>query len=165
MEYQTFLDTLVTRFGNINTKFYDYEHNIADGIYLRKLNMRKGVLMGGVTHLRETTLIVLKGSIKLISDKGISLLNTGAMVFSEPGSNRLAYAIEESSIVTIHRIDTLDLEEFVSEYAKEDVKAISGVNEGTYKLFNKGTKVLHAKIHSTGTPVLPVRNIQRLPSY
>ena len=141
---------------------YEYKHTISDGVYFRQLTLRRGGLIVGAVHKRETALIMLSGMIRVFSEDGIQVLKPPMLKISPPGTQRAGLALEDSVLMTIHRVDSNDLEEIVRELVDYDSQEISGVTEGSYKLYNNGRKIKDEKIQPPNKDLIGNRNLQRI---
>jgi hypothetical protein len=155
---QAFLDSC----KGLPTGKYEYTHTLSDGVYIRQLKLSKGTLAVGAIHKKETALILLSGSIKMFSEDGLHTIKAGTIKVSQPGTQRAAYALEDSVLVTLHRTDSLDLDSIVAELGEGDVDKLSGVTEGTYKLFINGVKIKDEKIQPNSKDLTCNGNLQRL---
>jgi len=144
---------------------YEYKHTISDGVYFRQLTLRRGGLIIGAVHKKETALIMLSGSIRVFSEDGIQILKPPMLKISPPGTQRAGLALEDSVLMTIHRVDSNDLEEIVRELVDYDSQEISGVTEGSYKLYNNGRKIIDEKIQHPSKNITGDGHIQRLLSF
>lgn len=141
---------------------YEYEHILSDGVYIRKLKLPKGALIVGAVHKKETSMIILKGCIKVFSEDGLKTLKAGDIKISPQGTQRAGYAIEDTVLVTLHRADNYSLEEIVNEIGEGNLEELSGVDEGQYKLYINGRKMIDEKIQSNGKNLTGHGDLQRL---
>lgn len=157
---QTFIDSC----NGLPSNGYEYEHILTDGVYIRKYKMRKHTLAVGAIHKKETTLVILKGSLKIFSETGLSVLKAGDLRVSSPGTQRAVFALEDTVMMTLHRAETSNLEDIVAELTDWDLNRLHGVREGRYKLFINGEKKIDEEIKHSSKRILEDRNIQRLSS-
>jgi hypothetical protein len=141
---------------------YSYKHYFSDGVYIRELKLTKGTMIVGARHLKETAMLITKGSLKIFSEKGLGISKAGDIHISPVGTQRAGYALEDSTVVTIHRADTYDLDEMVKQLAVGELDTLSGVNEGDYKLYIRGKKIIDEKIQSNSDKVAIRGRLQRL---
>jgi len=141
---------------------YEYEHILSDGVYIRKLKLKKNTLIVGAVHKKETAMIILTGSIRVFSEDGLVILKAGQIKISPIGTQRAGFALEDTVLVTLHRADSNNLKEIVSEIGEGDVDHLSGVNEGRYKLFIGGRKEIDEKIQPNSKDTLGDGSVQRL---
>jgi len=88
-------------------------HSFSDGIYSRELTIPEGGLLIGKIHKHKHHNFLLKGEIIIITeDGGIETLEAPCTVVSNPGTQRIGYAITETVWATVHlnESNTQDLE-------------------------------------------------------
>lgn len=161
-DHKARLDAFVNRLKGLPPGKYKYNHYFADGVYIRELHLTKGTLAVGVIHLKETALIVTKGSLQIYSEDGLKLCKASQVVVSPAGTQRAAFALEDSVLVTLHRADTYDLDEMVQQLTAHDSDELAGMDEGGYKLYIHGRKVIDEKIQSSGDKLNLKRSVQQL---
>jgi len=141
---------------------YEYKHTISDGVYIRQMMIRKGTLIVGAVHKKETALMMISGSIKVFSEDGLHILKPPMIKVSKPGTQRAGLALEDTILATIHRVDTTNLEEIVSEFIDGDISELGGITDGDYKLYINGRKIVDEKIQHTSKNIAGNGHIQRL---
>jgi hypothetical protein len=141
---------------------YEYEHILSDGVYIRKLKLKKNTLIVGAVHKKETAMIILTGSVRVFSEDGLVTLKAGQIKISPIGTQRAGLALEDTTLVTLHRADTTDLKQLIAEIGEGDIDNLSGVNEGRYKLFIGGRKEIDEKIQPDSKDALGNGSVQRL---
>lgn len=77
------------------------EHAFADGMYMRKVFRKAGVVIIGKVHLREHFYIVLTGRIRVGKTEYVG----GDVIVSQPGTKRAVFALEDSLCATVHRLE------------------------------------------------------------
>lgn len=141
---------------------YKYKHYVSDNTYIRELFLKKGTLAVGAVHLKETALILVKGKVKIFSETGLHLLEGYNVTVTPPGTQRAALALEDSIIITINTIKDPCLENMIEELTDHDKLQLGGLNEGNYKLYIRGKKVIDENIQSSGDRLAVNRRIQWL---
>jgi len=101
-------------------------HYFADGMYCRVVHHRAGVLIVGRVHKKEHFFMVVSGSVLIISDGKRSELSAPAILVSQPGVKRAAFAVEDSVVLTVHRTDKTDLAELEAEVCESDPTSAYG---------------------------------------
>lgn len=76
-------------------------HYFADGVYLRAVFRKKGVVIVGHKHRKEHLYIVLQGRVRV----GKNEYPAGSIVVVEAGTQKAVIAMEDSLCATIHRLD------------------------------------------------------------
>ena len=87
------------------------EHRFVPGMYIRQMTLPAGTLATSMTHRFEHPFFILKGSIQIISE------NEGAVTYTapyfgitQPGTRRMAYALEETIMIALHPTEETDIE-------------------------------------------------------
>lgn len=96
------------------------EHSFADGMYARKMLIRKGVVMVGKVHKKEHFAFLMTGEITVTMGSTIQRIKAPFMVVTPPGSKRAVYAHEDSWCLTIHRTDLTDIAAIEDEIAEPE---------------------------------------------
>ena len=160
-EHYAKLQAFIDRYKGLPPGKYEYRHYFSDNTYIRELRLKKGTLVVGAIHLKETAMIIMQGSLKIYSEEGLRIAKAPQVIISPVGTQRAGYALEDCVIATIHSTNTWDLEETVKQLGIGDINELSGVNEGDYKLYIHGRKVIDEKIQSNRDQANLKRNIQR----
>jgi len=75
---------------------FDLEHELVDGLYLRRMSLNKGTGIISGIHKRDHVWILLQGSIKVSSELGEEEYLAPWVGYSPAGTQRLIYANERS---------------------------------------------------------------------
>jgi len=79
------------------------KHSFAPGIYAREMTIPEGSLLIGKIHKHRHHNFLMKGSIIVLTEsKGVELLQAPLMVVSEPGTQRIGYAVTDTVWTTVH---------------------------------------------------------------
>ena len=92
----------------------------------------------------------------------LHILKPPMIKVSKPGTQRAGLALEDTILATIHRVDTTNLEEIVSEFIDGDISELGGITDGDYKLYINGRKIVDEKIQHTSKNIAGNGHIQRL---
>lgn len=79
-----------------------YKHSFADGVYVREMKIEKGILIVGAIHKYREVFFLLKGRLNIMTEKGVEEYIAPCYVITPSGSKKMGYALEESTVVTIH---------------------------------------------------------------
>ena len=91
------------------------KHSFSPGIYVRELAIPEGTLLIGKIHKHRHHNFLMKGTIIVLTEaNGIELLQAPLMIVSEPGTQRVGYALTDSIWTTAH----------VNEDDGQDIKVI-----------------------------------------
>lgn len=93
------------------------EHEVTEGMYLRKLFIPKGTLIVGKVHLKHCHNIVASGDITVLTETGCRRLKAGFTGMSKPGTQKVGLAHEDTVFINVFRTDKTDLDEIESEIA------------------------------------------------
>ena len=89
------------------------KHSFSNGIYARELTIPAGGLIVGKVHKTQHHNFLLQGEIIVLTeDNGIKLLQAPCTIVSEPGTQRVGYAITDTVWTAVHlnESNTQDLE-------------------------------------------------------
>lgn len=99
------------------------EHHFTPGLYLRYLTVPAGMLIVGKIHKHAHCLMVLKGLARVVSEQDDEIVGPGHTCLSTPGVKRVAYAIEDTTFVTVHinKEDSQDLAVIEAEHIEPEI--------------------------------------------
>lgn len=79
------------------------EHQFMDGLYLRKIKMPPGSIVVGKTHKKDHVLVIGKGRVRMVNEKGDQDIKGPKMFLCHGGTKRVFQAGQlGAEIVTIH---------------------------------------------------------------
>ena len=93
----------------------DTEHTIINGVYTRKLFIRKGTILIGKYHLKECVNIVAMGDVTVLTETGCNRLGAGFIGVSQTGSRKVGLAHEDTIFFNIFRTDKTNIDEIEDE--------------------------------------------------
>lgn len=96
------------------------EHIVADGMYIRKLFIKKGTILVGKIHRKACLNIVALGDISVMTETGSLRIKAGYMQASIAGMQKVGYAHEDTVFMNIFRTDETDIAKIEEEIACED---------------------------------------------
>lgn len=112
-ELQNFLDQI------------EMKHFHLEGVYARWCFRKQGVIIIGKVHKKEHLYIVCKGAVMVTNgDRKPVIYRAGAVIISQPGTERAVTALEDSICMTIHRTDEVDLDKIEKELIEPDPTAL-----------------------------------------
>jgi len=100
------------------------EHNVADGIYTRKLFIPKGCMLVGKIHKKQCMNIVAKGDITVMTETGCARVQAGYTVQSPAGIMKVGYAHEDTIFINVFRTDETDIAKIEEEIASESFEVV-----------------------------------------
>lgn len=99
-------------------------HYFADGMYLRTMSLQTRGLVVGRVHKTEHFFILVQGSLRLIGENGSEDIRAPWIRVGQPGIKRAAVALEDSLVITVHKVSSealaTSLEAIEKEIAEED---------------------------------------------
>lgn len=96
------------------------EHIVADGMYIRKLFIKKGTILVGKIHRKACINVVAMGDISVMTETGSLRITAGYMQASIAGMQKVGYAHEDTIFMNIFRTDETDIAKIEVEIACED---------------------------------------------
>jgi len=79
------------------------KHSFAPGIYVREMTIPEGTLLLGKIHKHRHHNFLMQGSIIVLTESnGVELLQAPLMIVSEPGTQRIGYAVTDTVWTTVH---------------------------------------------------------------
>jgi hypothetical protein len=92
-------------------------HTFSDGIYTREMLIPKGTIIVGKIHKTRHPNFILSGKVLVTNSKTDEAMEIeGPCYFvSDPGLQKVVYAVEDTRWITIHRTDSEDLEAIEEE--------------------------------------------------
>ena len=95
------------------------KHSFSPGIYARELEIPEGTLLIGKIHKHRHHNFLMKGEIIVITESGgMELLQAPLTIVSEPGTQRVGYALTDTLWTTVH----------ANESNTEDLKVLEEIN-------------------------------------
>tara|TARA_R110002020_G_scaffold404485_1_gene614613 strand:- start:5217 stop:5687 length:471 start_codon:yes stop_codon:yes gene_type:complete len=96
-----------------HAEFAKITHDFADGIYIRKMNIKAGSVVMGAFWKYEHFWFLMTGSITIADKYGVEEYIAPCYVKSLPGAQRVVHANEDSIFMNIHKnpTNTTDVDE------------------------------------------------------
>jgi hypothetical protein len=99
-------------------------HHFAPGVYVRELRIPAGTVLTGKIHRYEIMNILVSGTIRVTTDRGIEEL-TGPMIFnSAAGSKKAGFALTDVVWLNVHPTESTDLEEIEDQFIAPSFEAL-----------------------------------------
>lgn len=95
------------------------EHEVTDGMYLRKLLIPAGTLLVGKVHLKHCHNVVAAGDISVLTETGSKRVQAGFTGMSQPGTQKLGFAHTDTVFINVFRTDKTELADIEAEIACE----------------------------------------------
>lgn len=101
--------------GTVSETIVPIEHSIKDGTYTRIAYAKAGTLIVGCEHKKGGTAILLSGSIRQIDGELKYDIEAPKIFNTEPGTQRIAYAISDTVYATVHSVNSITVEDAEKE--------------------------------------------------
>ena len=95
-------------------------HHFAPGVYLREFFLKKGMYFTTKIHKTTHLLIVASGKVKIVSDKGETIVEGPTVLTTTPGTKRAVYGIEDTTFYTVHVTEETDLAKIETNLIAKD---------------------------------------------
>lgn len=89
-------------------------------VYLRQVFHPAGVAVVGFEHLDEHLFILALGHLTITTDEGDMDIHGPCVMNTKPGMKRVAYAHEDSVVMTIHATDLVDPDAIMDSILKPE---------------------------------------------
>lgn len=99
-------------------------HNFADGQYIRKIVMPKGLLVTTKIHAKNHPFFIMKGEASIYSNNGVERIKAPFHGITEAGTKRVLYIHEECTFITVHRTDSLNIDDILNEVTVDDFSKV-----------------------------------------
>ena len=96
-----------------DAEFAKITHDFADGIYIRKMNIKNGSVVMGAFWKYEHFWFLMEGSITIADKYGVEEYIAPCYIKSLPGAQRIIHANEDSIFMNVHKnpTNTTDIDE------------------------------------------------------
>lgn len=103
------------------------EHEVTDGMYLRKMFIPKGTILVGKVHLKHCHNVVASGDITVLTETGCRRVKAGFTGMSKPGTQKVGLAHEDTVFINIFHTEKTDLSEIEAEIACDALEDQKGL--------------------------------------
>jgi hypothetical protein len=124
LEMRRAVKRLQTEIAKFPQAVLDTEHFFADGMYCRVLPRPAGTLIVGKVHRKEHFYVVCSGTVRVTTDEGVKDVTGPQVIVSRPGAKRAVLALTDATCLTVHRTQSMDLDEIESELIEPDATAL-----------------------------------------
>ena len=90
-------------------------HRFLDGVYVREVLMKKGLIVVGKIHKQEHIAIISKGRATVLTEDGLKEIEAPCTFKSPPGVRRALVIHEDMVWTTIHRTDETNLDKIEAQ--------------------------------------------------
>lgn len=104
------------------------EHIFHGGMYCRQVWRPAGCLIVGKVHKKEHFYMIVSGTVRVTTDDGVQTITGPFLLCSKPGARRAVYAETDALCMTIHRVDSDNVESAESELVEEDPNSMFTVH-------------------------------------
>ena len=98
----------------------ELEHHFVNGLYLRKAKAPAGMLFTTQIHKVRHPFFILSGAARILTEEGIVTMTAPYQGFTEVGTKRLMYILEDITWYTIHATNKTTVEEVEEEVLAKD---------------------------------------------
>lgn len=96
------------------------QHEFLEGIYMRTVFMKAGLIVIGKIHKQEHVAIISKGHATVVTEHGVVEMKAPFMFKSPPGVRRALLIHEDMVWTTVHRSEHTDLEKLEEQLIAKD---------------------------------------------
>lgn len=96
------------------------QHEFLEGIYMRTVMMKAGLVVIGKIHKQEHVAIISKGHATVVTEHGVVEMRAPFMFRSPPGVRRALLIHDDMVWTTVHRSDHTDLERLEEQLIAKD---------------------------------------------
>ena len=98
----------------------EMEHHFVNGLYIRMAKAPAGMLFTTQIHKVRHPFFILSGAARILTEEGIVTLGAPYQGFTEAGTKRLMYILEDITWYTVHATDKTTVEEVEEEVLAKD---------------------------------------------
>ena len=102
------------------------KHYFADGMYCREVFRVAGTLIVGKVHKKEHFFVVVSGEMTLWTEEGMKRVSAPFVWVSRPGTKRVTLAHEDSIAITVHQVNSRDIEAIEAELVEDEPASAYG---------------------------------------
>lgn len=96
------------------------QHDFLDGIYMRTVSMKAGLIVVGKIHKQEHVAIISKGRATVVTEHGVVEMRAPFMFKSPPGVRRALLIHDDMVWTTVHRSEHTDIVSLEQQLIAED---------------------------------------------
>jgi hypothetical protein len=85
------------------------KHDFADGCYIREVFNPAGELLITKIHKKKHPFFLMKGTMSILTEKGVKKISAPHNGITEPGTKRIIYTHTDCVFITVHVTDQTDL--------------------------------------------------------
>lgn len=102
METRAEIATLEAELMKMPQSDHVLDHQFAEGLYIRYVEIPAGCLFTTPVHKVESVLTVLKGKIIIITEDGADIMDSPCYITTKPGAKRVILALSGVMATTVH---------------------------------------------------------------
>lgn len=96
------------------------QHDFLEGVYMRTVFMKAGLIVVGKIHKQEHVAIISKGHATVVTEHGVIEIKAPFLFKSPPGARRALVIHEDMVWTTVHRSDHTDIESLEEQLIAKD---------------------------------------------
>jgi quercetin dioxygenase-like cupin family protein len=85
-----------------NSEQFPTKHTFSEGLYIREIFMKKGMMVIGKIHKHEHTFFLIEGKLILSTEEGVREIFAPFYGVSPSGTKRVLFALEDSIFLNVH---------------------------------------------------------------
>lgn len=97
-------------------------HTFSGGVYIREMQIPKGIFIIGKRHRHETCNILLKGTLSVYLGPGrpVNKITGPLIMTSEAATRKIAYCHDDAVFLNIHPATETDIEKLESQFVMDE---------------------------------------------
>lgn len=94
--------------GSLGEDPFPLKHTFADGVYLRQIFIPADSITVGKIHKTRHAVFLSVGEVEVLTENGVERIVGPAIFISEPGTQRVVYAIRDTLWTNVHATTLTD---------------------------------------------------------
>ena len=105
--------------GDSTHKLNPTKHSFSDGQYIREIYNPSGLVLVTKIHSKNHPFFLMKGEMSILTEEGVQRIKAPYQGITKAGTKRIIFTHSECVFITVHRTDTLTIEEVEEEVIAE----------------------------------------------
>ena len=118
---------------NLGEDPFPLEHTFLDGLYVRQVTVPPNTLTVTKIHKQENVFFLLKGTISIVTDKGIEQISAPYTGITKAGTKRVILHHDEVVFTTVHATDKKDVEAVEEQIFADDFSGVNALEDDNIK--------------------------------
>lgn len=103
---------------------FPLKHSFAEGLYVREINVPKGMLVVTKMHKYSHPVFLLKGDVSVLEEDGVKRIKAPMYFITKAGTKRVCYTHEDTVWITVHQTQEIDLEKIEEDIITKEYNEI-----------------------------------------